>query len=336
MFNRFWRADPSRARTSGGTGLGLSISLEDARLHGGWLQAWGAPGRRLAVPADPAPPGRARGSPAARSRWCRATRPAPPVADAGERPAEPRRSRRCVCRAAPCCARRLRLAARPAAPSQEAGRRGPERLAAPFDFNPPGPQPGAAPDEIVTGFLDALQATPVSTRVAAGVPHARGRRAWRPDRRTIVYGSQTAADHAAPGRRAALPTPSQLDATRPLGRQRTATARQRRVRFRLDPGRTASGGSQDPPDAMVVPRPHFETRYREYSLYFFDPTGSVLVPEPVYLPAGRAGTHPAGRRAARRARAAAPARSSARTFPRGTELEVSVPGPPERRRARCR
>ncbi|WUD75040.1 MtrAB system histidine kinase MtrB [Streptomyces sp. NBC_00510] len=44
VFNRFWRADPARARTTGGTGLGLSIALEDARLHGGWLQAWGEPG----------------------------------------------------------------------------------------------------------------------------------------------------------------------------------------------------------------------------------------------------------------------------------------------------
>jgi two-component system sensor histidine kinase MtrB len=44
VFNRFWRADPARARTTGGTGLGLSIALEDVRLHGGWLQAWGAPG----------------------------------------------------------------------------------------------------------------------------------------------------------------------------------------------------------------------------------------------------------------------------------------------------
>jgi len=54
VFNRFWRADPARARTSGGTGLGLSIALEDAHLHGGWLQAWGQPGRgsqfRLTVP----------------------------------------------------------------------------------------------------------------------------------------------------------------------------------------------------------------------------------------------------------------------------------------------
>ena len=54
VFGRFWRADPARARSSGGTGLGLSIALEDARLHGGWLQAWGHPGDgtvfRLTVP----------------------------------------------------------------------------------------------------------------------------------------------------------------------------------------------------------------------------------------------------------------------------------------------
>jgi two-component system sensor histidine kinase MtrB len=54
VFNRFWRGDPSRSRLTGGTGLGLAISLEDARLHGGWLQAWGERGRgaqfRLTLP----------------------------------------------------------------------------------------------------------------------------------------------------------------------------------------------------------------------------------------------------------------------------------------------
>ncbi|MGH3989794.1 MAG: MtrAB system histidine kinase MtrB [Pseudonocardiaceae bacterium] len=54
VFTRFWRGDPSRDRRTGGTGLGLSISLEDARLHGGWLQAWGEPGKgstfRLTLP----------------------------------------------------------------------------------------------------------------------------------------------------------------------------------------------------------------------------------------------------------------------------------------------
>jgi two-component system sensor histidine kinase MtrB len=54
VFNRFWRGDPSRSRLTGGTGLGLAISLEDARLHDGWLQAWGEVGRgaqfRLTLP----------------------------------------------------------------------------------------------------------------------------------------------------------------------------------------------------------------------------------------------------------------------------------------------
>ncbi|GEO93994.1 MtrAB system histidine kinase MtrB [Kocuria turfanensis] len=70
VFNRFWRADPARARTTGGTGLGLAIATEDTRLHGGRLDVWGAPGegacfrltlprtraRRLG-PEDPSPVG---------------------------------------------------------------------------------------------------------------------------------------------------------------------------------------------------------------------------------------------------------------------------------------
>ena len=60
VFNRFWRADPARARTSGGTGLGLAIAVEDTHLHGGWLQAWGRPGEgaqfRLTLPRTVAVP----------------------------------------------------------------------------------------------------------------------------------------------------------------------------------------------------------------------------------------------------------------------------------------
>ncbi len=54
VFDRFWRADPARARTTGGTGLGLAIALEDAHLHGGRLEAWGEVGEgaafRLTLP----------------------------------------------------------------------------------------------------------------------------------------------------------------------------------------------------------------------------------------------------------------------------------------------
>ncbi len=60
LFDRFWRADPSRSRLRGGTGLGLSIALDDARLHQGTLKAWGAPGKGanfvLTVPIAPGIP----------------------------------------------------------------------------------------------------------------------------------------------------------------------------------------------------------------------------------------------------------------------------------------
>ncbi|WP_228407085.1 MtrAB system histidine kinase MtrB [Leucobacter muris] len=54
VFDRFWRAYPSRKRTLGGTGLGLAIAQEDAAVHGGILEAWSRPGEgsnfRLTLP----------------------------------------------------------------------------------------------------------------------------------------------------------------------------------------------------------------------------------------------------------------------------------------------
>lgn len=57
VFDRFWRADPSRQRTTGGTGLGLAIAAEDASAHGGRIDVWSVPGEGscflLTVPRVP-------------------------------------------------------------------------------------------------------------------------------------------------------------------------------------------------------------------------------------------------------------------------------------------
>jgi two-component system, OmpR family, sensor histidine kinase MtrB len=62
VFDRFWRADPSRKRTIGGTGLGLAISLEDAHLHGGRIDVWSQVGQGsvfvLTLPRGEGPVGR--------------------------------------------------------------------------------------------------------------------------------------------------------------------------------------------------------------------------------------------------------------------------------------
>lgn len=59
VFDRFWRADPSRKRTTGGSGLGLAIATEDTRLHGGRLEAWGELGEgstfMVTLPRAPRP-----------------------------------------------------------------------------------------------------------------------------------------------------------------------------------------------------------------------------------------------------------------------------------------
>ena len=57
VFDRFWRADPSRKRTLGGTGLGLAIAQEDAAAHGGLIDVWSKLGEgtqfRMTLPRDP-------------------------------------------------------------------------------------------------------------------------------------------------------------------------------------------------------------------------------------------------------------------------------------------
>lgn len=60
VFDRFWRADPSRQRSTGGTGLGLAIAQEDAIAHGGRIDVWSKEAEgtcfRLTIPRIPLAP----------------------------------------------------------------------------------------------------------------------------------------------------------------------------------------------------------------------------------------------------------------------------------------
>ncbi|MFI2241437.1 MtrAB system histidine kinase MtrB [Streptomyces chrestomyceticus] len=142
VFNRFWRADPARARTTGGTGLGLSIAVEDARLHGGWLQAWGEPGGgsqfRLTLPRTA---GEAlRGSPI-------------PL-----EPEDSRRNRETAGAGLPRGAAAVRTAA--AIPAQQ-------RLAEPWPLEPYGAARTSARDSAPTS---APMSAPASARTSARTP----------------------------------------------------------------------------------------------------------------------------------------------------------------------
>ncbi|MBA8825049.1 two-component system sensor histidine kinase MtrB [Saccharopolyspora lacisalsi] len=91
VFTRFWRGDPSRNRQMGGTGLGLSISSEDARLHGGTMDAWGEPGQgacfRLTLPRHSG--GSFAESPLSMPTTRRIADPGALLATQSDRPSEP-------------------------------------------------------------------------------------------------------------------------------------------------------------------------------------------------------------------------------------------------------
>lgn len=160
--------------------------------------------------------------------------------------------------------------------------------AAPFDFSPPGPQPGATPEQIVSGFLTALQATPLSTTVPRQFLTERAAEAWQPERRTLLYGEQDVLSPPTPAGRAPVEVPVALERVFALDGTGRWTGRQPALeRDGLQLSVTREEGEwrlADPPDAMVLSLTHFENRYRRFAVYFADPAGSVLVPEPVYYP----------------------------------------------------
>lgn len=154
---------------------------------------------------------------------------------------------------------------------------------APFDFDPPGPVPGATRPEVVEGFLTALQASPLSLRAPREFLTAQAAGTWSPGRETLVYDTADVRDVGG-AVRLTLGGVVRLDSTGRWVRQEGPVgSRSLDLRLAREDGQWRIA---NPPDAMVVPRSHVELRYSRYFLYFLDPTRRVLVPEPVYVPWG--------------------------------------------------
>ncbi|MFI2706097.1 GerMN domain-containing protein, partial [Nocardioides sp. CER28] len=161
---------------------------------------------------------------------------------------------------------------------------GPQTTRVPgISIDPRPPQPGASPTEIVQGFLDAMLATPTQTRSAQQFLTKAARTSWDPARGTIVYGEKGVPHGGVDDVRVDLGNAYRLDArgawvgTVPDGERRLPfTVARENGQWRI-----ASA-----PDALIVPISWFEARFTQLSLYFFDPTGQVLVPEPVFVPRG--------------------------------------------------
>lgn len=149
-------------------------------------------------------------------------------------------------------------------------------------FAPRSPQRGETAPEIVRHFLDAMMANPIQLSTAREFLTEDAAEAWRPEERTITY----------PGPInpvGEFTVTVDLDGAQWLnarGRwQGDLPADQRRLEIRM--GREdGEWRISDVPDAMIVADSWFQDRFRQVSLYFFDPSAEILVPEPVYVPRG--------------------------------------------------
>lgn len=155
-----------------------------------------------------------------------------------------------------------------------------------FSFDPKPPQPGDTRADIVRGFLVAMTATPIQTNTAKEFLTSDAAAAWSPEDKTITYVDSPPPPlrETASGVAIELAEPHYLDAQGVW--QGTLPKAQRTIDFPMsfEDGEWRIDAA---PDALIVPETWFEQRFQTASLYFFDPTASILVPEPVYAPSGR-------------------------------------------------
>ncbi len=149
-------------------------------------------------------------------------------------------------------------------------------------FNPPGPAEDGSPSAIVSGFLVAMQANPLSTSVARTFLSEKARGTWKPNLGTIVYDAFTVTP-TTPGAEVRLADPRRLDARGgwrggPEGGAESLALRlvSEKGQWRID----------NPPNALVVPTSFFDRSFARFNLYYYDQTGRVLLPDPVFVPRG--------------------------------------------------
>ncbi len=149
-------------------------------------------------------------------------------------------------------------------------------------FNPPGPAKDGTPSAIVSGFLVAMQANPLSTSVARTFLSERARETWKPNRGTVVYEAFEVSPTST-GAKVRLADTRRLDARG--GWRGGSPGRSETLDIRL----VSEDGQwriDNPMNALVVPTSFFDRSFARFNLYFYDQTGRALLPDPVFIPRG--------------------------------------------------
>jgi hypothetical protein len=168
-------------------------------------------------------------------------------------------------------------------PVHETSATGSHRDDGSVSIRPLRPGKGDSPDQIVRGFIDAMRATPaITTSVARQFLTRQASTAWQPTG-MVIYG------RVVPPRGNNKVEVTLTDAARTDGRGAwlgPVPEGNLTVEFpmALDDGEWRIS---EPPPFLIVSQAWFAQRFQQASLYFFDPSAKILVPEPVFVPRGR-------------------------------------------------
>jgi hypothetical protein len=144
------------------------------------------------------------------------------------------------------------------------------------------PRPQAPPADIVDGFLEAMSAWPIQIDVARQFLSEEAAAAWKPDRATITF-ADALSEVTGSVATIELSEAERLDATGAWEGELPEDEQDLRLDLTTEDGEYRI---TNPLDALVVRDTWFAQRYVQVSLYFFDRTGRILVPEPVFVPRG--------------------------------------------------
>ncbi|HEV7727008.1 MAG TPA: LpqB family beta-propeller domain-containing protein [Modestobacter sp.] len=156
---------------------------------------------------------------------------------------------------------------------------------APVGIEPVPPEPGATPEEVVRGFIDASASTARNHPVARQFLAGDAATSWSDSGGVTIIGASYSTRQTARGT---------VELSAPL----VGTVDERGV-FTVGDGAlftrtfTLSDDSGewrviDPQDGLLMLQPDFARTYDAVSAYFLDPTGTRVVPDPRYLVSGEA------------------------------------------------
>lgn len=161
----------------------------------------------------------------------------------------------------------------------------PPRADTPVGIEPLSPEAGATPEEVVRGFLDAAASTvrghPVAREHLAPEPQG----SWSDDAGITLLGADYATVTTDAG---TVRVTGELVGT--IDQRGGFTVGGQEVyeqEFRLEQV-DGEWRITDPPDGLLMLEPDFERLYERRDLYFLDPTGQRVVPDPRYLISGEA------------------------------------------------